>query len=242
MVGSLRTLYEKLASLAEPAKPLTLFLLKGGSYLQYRLGLSTRATKDVDGLTRGELDTFLMQLDDVLTHPWGAPTFQRSDLEVIDTPGKLMKPGRFDLKVMVRSDVWRNVKIEISSDEADIGSENELLPAPKLHAFALPDPDQLFGVTLRGQISQKLHAITDPHQPPEYRNDRARDLVDLVILRRTAEAEAAPTAAQLREMAVKVFDERAAGARARRPLNKARFRAPERSGHFRDALYSPWSV
>jgi hypothetical protein len=33
----------------------------------------------------------------------------------------------------------------------------------------------------------------------------------------------------------------AAGA-ARRPLNKARFRAPERSGHFRDALYSPWSV
>jgi S-adenosylmethionine:tRNA ribosyltransferase-isomerase len=28
----------------------------------------------------------------------------------------------------------------------------------------------------------------------------------------------------------------------RRPLNKARFRAPERSGHFRDALYSPWSV
>lgn len=36
-----------------------LFLLKGGTLLQHRLNTTARATKDVDGLIRGDLDEFL---------------------------------------------------------------------------------------------------------------------------------------------------------------------------------------
>lgn len=36
-----------------------LFLLKGGTLLQHRLPATARATKDVDGLIRGEIDEFL---------------------------------------------------------------------------------------------------------------------------------------------------------------------------------------
>lgn len=47
------------------------FLLKGGTLLQHRLpALPTRATKDVDGLVRGDIDEFMVTLDDVLTEPW----------------------------------------------------------------------------------------------------------------------------------------------------------------------------
>src|SRR5450759_3804447 len=35
------------------------FLLKGGTLLQHRLGMSARATSDIDGLVRGDIDEFL---------------------------------------------------------------------------------------------------------------------------------------------------------------------------------------
>lgn len=35
-----------------------LFLLKGGTLLQHRLNVTARATKDIDGLIRGDMDAF----------------------------------------------------------------------------------------------------------------------------------------------------------------------------------------
>ncbi|MEX0836055.1 MAG: nucleotidyl transferase AbiEii/AbiGii toxin family protein, partial [Nitriliruptor sp.] len=35
------------------------FLLKGGTYLELRLGLESRSTSDVDGLFRGEFDELM---------------------------------------------------------------------------------------------------------------------------------------------------------------------------------------
>nr|WP_052367172.1 nucleotidyl transferase AbiEii/AbiGii toxin family protein [Paraoerskovia marina] len=40
------------------------FLLKGGTYLQHRLGNTARATSDLDGLVRGDIDDFIIALDD----------------------------------------------------------------------------------------------------------------------------------------------------------------------------------
>jgi hypothetical protein len=190
-----------------------LFLLKGGSYLQYRLGLATRPTKDIDGLVRGELEPFLDRLDHVLDEPWGELTFDRGPVEIIDVPGMVIKPRRFEVRLQVRGVTWRKVRVELSPDEADIGSEADALPGPRLHGFRLPDPDGLFGITLRSQIAQKLHASTDPHQPPDFKNDRARDLVDLILLRRTAEQEGAPSLADIRASVGKVFASRAEEAR-----------------------------
>lgn len=42
---------------------IALFLLKGGTILQYRLLGMSRTTQDVDGLIRGDIDRFLTQLD-----------------------------------------------------------------------------------------------------------------------------------------------------------------------------------
>lgn len=98
------------------------FLLKGGTYLQYRMGWSARPTKDVDGLISGDIDEFLRVLDQALAQPWGPLTLSRTPVEVIDTPGKVVKPRRFEVKVSLRGRVWRSIKVEVSPDEAGAGS------------------------------------------------------------------------------------------------------------------------
>lgn len=160
-----------------------LFLLKGGTLLQHRLNATARTTKDVDGLVRGDMDAFFAVLEEVLDEPWGPLTLRRGEVEVIDVPTKLVKPRRFDIILNLRGVTWRRIQFEVSADEAGIGRERELIEPPPLAGFGLPDPDVLVGIAMRFQIAQKLHAVSDPHEPPGSINDRARDVVDLLLLR-----------------------------------------------------------
>jgi len=159
----------------------SLFLLKGGTLLQHRLGLASRATKDVDGLIRGDLDAFVARLDETLELPWGPLTLSRTAIEVIETPTRVIKPRRFHVLVGLRGQTWRHIQVEIAPDEGGARSESEAFLPPPLHGFGLPEPEQLVGLALRFQIAQKLHACSDPHDPPEATNDRARDIVDLLL-------------------------------------------------------------
>lgn len=191
----------------------TRFLLKGGTYLQHRLSWSGRPTKDIDGMVRGDIDEFLAALDDALRLPWGPLVLTRDAIEVINAPGKIIKPRRFDVLVSLKGQVWRRIQIEIAPDEAGASTEQDLLTAPGLHHFGLPSPDHLVGIAMRFQIAQKIHAGTDPHDPPDLRNDRARDIVDLLLLRDLINAEQSPTADQVRQACLSLFESRAAEAR-----------------------------
>ena len=189
-----------------------LFLLKGGTLLQHRLNATASTTKDVDGLIRGDMDTFFAVLEDVLDEPWGPLTLRRGEVEVIDVLTKLIKPRRFDIVLNLRGVTWRRIQFEVSPDEAGIGQERELIEPLPLAGFGLPDPDVLVGIAMRFQIAQKLHAVTDPHEPPGSINDRARDVVDLLLLRDLIAATGMPTLTAVREAAVAVFEARAAEA------------------------------
>ena len=188
------------------------FLLKGGTYLQHRLDWAGRSTKDVDGIVRGDIDGFLDALDRSLREPWGPLRLSRTETEVIQTPTRVLRPRRFDVKVSLRGVVWRSVKVEISPDEAGIGDHPLVFATPSLSHFGLPSPDALVGIALRFQIAQKLHACTDPHDPPHAVNDRPRDLVDLLLLRDLLASDTATTDADLRAAGQAVFDTRAAEA------------------------------
>jgi hypothetical protein len=72
-----------------------LFLLKGGTMLQYRLPGMSRTTQDIDGLVRGDIDRFLTELDATLGEPWGSLTLVRGAVKTIDVPHTLVKPRRF---------------------------------------------------------------------------------------------------------------------------------------------------
>ena len=190
----------------------SLFLLKGGAYLQHRMSWATRPTKDVDGLVRGDLDAVLDALDEALRLPWGPLTLTRTEPEVIATPARVVKPRRFDVRVSMRGQVWRRIQVEVAPDEAGAGDEQDVLAAPGLGHFGLPNPEFLLGIALRYQIAQKIHACTDPHDPQGERNDRARDVVDLLLLRDLAAVDGAPSRAHLREACAALFTARASDA------------------------------
>jgi hypothetical protein len=186
------------------------FLLKGGTYLQHRFNWTGRATTDIDGIVRGDLAEFITALDDGLQQPWGPLTLTRTEVEIINAPAKLIKPRRFEILASLKGQTWRRVKVEISGDEAGITGRPYSLPAPSLEHFGLPTPDLLVGIALEFQIAQKLHASTDPHNPPEQVNDRVRDIVDLLMLRQLPEV----SLAELRSACIALFQARAEEASA----------------------------
>ncbi|WP_418276401.1 nucleotidyl transferase AbiEii/AbiGii toxin family protein [Isoptericola jiangsuensis] len=189
------------------------FLLKGGTYLQHRLGKTARATSDLDGLVRGDIDDFIVALDDAFAEQWGPLTLTRSEVEVIQTPTRVVQPRRFQVFVSLKGQVWRKVQVELAPDEGGAGATPETIPAPRLEPFGLPTPDTLVTIAMRFQVAQKLHAASDPHDPPTWVNDRPRDVVDLVLLRSLIEAEGQPTLTDIRTAAVAVFEARAQDAR-----------------------------
>lgn len=191
-----------------------LFLLKGGTLLQYRLGLSARATKDLDGLVRGNIDGYLSRLDMALGESWGSVEFSRGDAVEFEVPAKLVNPRRFDLNLSIRGKTWRKVQVELSPDEGMSGASAQGFPAPPLDHFGLPTPGELAGISLAYQVAEKYHACTDPHEPPLRRNDRARDVVDLMLLKGLVEETGAPSADELRAAIEDVFSVRAFDAEA----------------------------
>ncbi|MFV2145058.1 nucleotidyl transferase AbiEii/AbiGii toxin family protein [Isoptericola sp. G70] len=188
------------------------FLLKGGTLLQHRLGLAARTTRDLDGLVRGDIDTFLAQLDEALRLPWGPLTMRRSEIEVIATPTRVIKPRRFTVFVELRGATWRRIQVEISPDEGSAGATPEFVTAPTLRGFGLPSPELLASLALNYQIAQKIHAATDPHDPPVAVNDRARDVTDLLLLKSLTETSGIPRLADVRAAVHDVFAARAADA------------------------------
>jgi hypothetical protein len=190
------------------------FLLKGGTMLQYRLPGRTRTTQDLDGLVRGDLDDFISGLAKVFAEPWGPLKLKAGEVEIIDVPYKLIKPRRFDVVVSLGGVTWRRIQVEVSPDEGSAGSSWEEIAAPSLAGFGLPTPDHLVTLAMRYQIAQKVHASTDPHEPPEYVNDRSRDVVDLLLLRDLAQDSGHPTSAATKAAILDIFTARAADAEA----------------------------
>lgn len=143
-----------------------LFLLKGGTMLQYRLPGMSRTTQDIDGLVRGDIDRFVTELDATLGEPWGPLTLVRGEVETIDVPHKLVKPRRFHMTVLLNGVTWRRVQIEVSPDEGHAGTTPEQIASPSLAGFGLPTPDHLVSLSMHYQIAQKIHAATDPPTRP----------------------------------------------------------------------------
>lgn len=211
-----------------------LFLLKGGTMLQYRLPGMSRTTKDIDGLVRGDLGEFLFALDTALAEPWGPLTLTRDEVEVIKVPNRIANPRRFDIIVALNGVTWRRVQVEISPDEGQAGTSAERIAAPSLSGFGLPSPDHLTSLSMAYQIAQKIHACTDPHNPPELLNDRARDVVDLLLLRDLINATQNPTLSDVRAAIKDVFTARATEASAAE--------GPTRSWPTRAIAYTHWET
>ena len=161
-----------------------LFLLKGGVYLEHRLGLASRATKDVDVLFLGSLKEFVVRLDEALAEPWDGLDLRRTEIEVIKNTPRVVAPRRFDVIVSIKGRTFRRIQVEVAFPEGDIANSVDMIPAPPFEFLGIESVKQLAGIALAYQVAQKLHACSDPHLPPDRENLRVRDIVDLVLIRR----------------------------------------------------------
>jgi hypothetical protein len=182
------------------------FIVKGGTAMELRFRLRARATKDVDLVFRdgreGDEDAveraLADTLDDAFEDPYCGFTFRRKgEPEAIRNTAS----HRLDVALDFAGRAWQTVQIEVSRPEGGL-AESELVEAAiSLEDFVLEAPQTVAVLSLRFQIAQKLHAVTE--QPQDHENDRARDLIDLQLLEALTE-DLAP----VRAACVEIFEQR----------------------------------
>ncbi|WP_028065639.1 nucleotidyl transferase AbiEii/AbiGii toxin family protein [Solirubrobacter soli] len=92
---------------------------------------------------------------------------------------------------------WQTLQVEIAKPEAD---EIQMVPvAVGIGDFGLDGPAEVGRLSLRFQVAQKLHAVTE--QPPGRDNLRFWDLIDLMLLEELLGGDLA----QVREAAGAIF-------------------------------------
>lgn len=164
----------------------SLFLVKGGSQIEMRLGVaSSRASKDLDASFRGDFDQMYARAQLAFRAGWNGFTAELTRPEVIKVPGVVVPPIRFKAKLMYRGFAFCTVPLEVSPAEASSGNESDTItPSPLAHlglrGLGLPESSKVDCLSLRYQVAQKLHACTE--LPDGKDNERAHDLVDLQLL------------------------------------------------------------
>ena len=186
-----------------------IFLLKGGTLLQHLIPEHSRATKDLDGLLRADLEVFMAALDIELCKPWEYLSFHRGPVKEISVPHKSINPRRFGVTISIKGVIWRTIQVEISPPEGNAGNFIEKIASPRLDGLGLPSPDDLACLSMGYQIAQKLHAVSDAHDPPGAINDRVRDVVDLLLLRELIHEVNGPEYQSIERASIDTFETRA---------------------------------
>jgi hypothetical protein len=188
-----------------------LFLVKGGSSIEMRLGISvTRTSKDLDAVFRGDFEQMYQLARASLESGWNDFTAVVTPPEVINVPGLPTKPRRFDVKVSFRGTPWCTVPVEVSPAEASSADAADFVsPSPfaELHlgTLGLDEAALVPCLPLPYQLAQKLHACTAP-RPAERANVRAHDLIDILLLWPLVPAA---EHGQVRAACVEIFESRA---------------------------------
>ena len=173
------------------------FLVKGGVSIELRLGLRARATKDVDLVFRGDADEMLDALEEAFEQPYAGFAIRRKGAveDIRDTGSR-----RLEIQLSFAGRDWQTLQLEVARPEAD---EMELVPvAVGIAEFGLDGPQRVACLSLRFQVAQKLHAVTE--QPPDRANLRFWDLIDLILLEALLEDDLTP----VRDAAMSIFAER----------------------------------
>jgi predicted nucleotidyltransferase component of viral defense system len=157
------------------------WMLTGAFALDLRLGLGTRATKDIDlaraddehAATEHLIAASALDLDDFF------------DFDVRRTGLLGADAGFHAVRYSIRADLAGRRFEQFPVDVA-LGAPSQdhpqLLPAPDLLAFAEIDAPDLPVVSLERQVAEKLHAYTATYGSQRLASTRVKDLIDLVLI------------------------------------------------------------
>ena len=193
-----------------------LFIVKGGTAMQLRLGISARATTDLDVAFRGHFDDWLERFDAATADTtWsGFAVSRKSEPTPIDIPGLGYTPWRVPLQVRYEGREFGTIAFEVAIDETSARHHELVEPAGiALASFSIDPPGLVPCLDIPYQIAQKLHACTEPRAGG---NDRVRDVIDIWLLEALLEPQqlADVKAAALQTFAAPPAPHLAAGSRS----------------------------
>lgn len=165
--------------------------------MEFRLGARARTTKDGDIVFCGDPEEMLDALEEAFEAPYGGFSFRRKGpIEAIRDTGS----HRLAVQVEFADSNWQTLQLEVARPEV---AEVELVPvAISLADFKLDGPSRVACLSLRYQIAQKLHAVSE--RPSDRENLRFWDLIDLILLAEMLQGELE----SVREACVQTFETR----------------------------------
>lgn len=176
-----------------------IFAIKGGVAVELLMGQEARATKDLNAAVRTRAEEIEPLLRDALARGWDGFSFRLVSWETIhDTAA-----WRGDIKLQFKGQPFSTVQFEAAPAEGDASRDTQLVDNTfvDVAALGLTPVGELPLVTLAYMLAQKLHACTD-HSVPDRDNDRARDLIDILLVRRLLDED---DLADVRRACVEIF-------------------------------------
>jgi len=159
-----------------------LLLVKGGASLELRRGIpASRTSKDLDAVRRADMETVHDRLADAGAGGWEKFTGIFTPPVPFEIPGLVVNAYRFTAKLSYHGKPFSSVPVEVSETEAGNADAFDSVSSDALALVGLPANDAVPCMTLPWQVAQKIHACTEPVEPPRV-NDRAHDLIDLQLL------------------------------------------------------------
>lgn len=153
------------------------FTVKGGVALELRLRHLARATKDLDLILNSEEENLVEDLATALEQPYQGFSFRlKGDPEIMPNGA-----ARLAIALSYSGKPWATVQVDVARNEGD-GAQIEMVEAISLAPFGLAGPEAIPCISLPYHIAQKIHGMTLPPREGR-RNERFRDLIDLLVLR-----------------------------------------------------------
>jgi hypothetical protein len=153
------------------------FTIKGGVALEMRLRHLARATRDLDLILLADHGDPVEELAIALAKPYEGFSFRlRGEPEVMPNGA-----CRVEVSLDYLGKSWGTIQVDVSGKEGS-RTEVDMVEAIPLAQFGLESPEALPCLSLPHHVAQKIHGMTLP-PPPGRRNERFRDLVDLLLLR-----------------------------------------------------------
>jgi len=153
------------------------FSIKGGVALELRLRGRARATKDLDVVLNDAHTDLMDALDAVLQNRCEGFTFRRRG-EARRLPGGAV---RADVAVQYGGSTWGRIQVDLGRMEGSGGVQVEMVEGLDLSFFGFEFPERVPCLSLYAQAAQKIHGLTLPSRQG-WRNDRFKDLVDLLLI------------------------------------------------------------
>jgi predicted nucleotidyltransferase component of viral defense system len=177
------------------------WVLKGALALDFRFGEHGRTTKDADLVRRDDEESATVDLLAAQAVDLG-DFFVFSSEKVGRPEDALGGAVRYRVRAELAGRLFEEVLLDVGFSDP-LGWQPERLRAPDLLSFAGIAPAEVPVLPLEQQVAEKVHAYTRRYgrgQP----STRVKDLVDLVLVKRSMTLEAA----RLREALEVTFDRR----------------------------------